>query len=139
MSVFVTYTLIKRIFKKLARVFSYIKIGFGKNYWKLKLVSYLSLNTCKCFCCSDGAFQTCLSVVKSTLAGCSHAETEQLSAYHSYLETIREFSGVCEDHFAACVPMDAMTCSMETSEKMKTMMARNMTRDQERNLYCRYC
>lgn len=89
------------------------------------------------FCCSDGAFQTCLSVVKSTLAGCTHAETEQLSAYHSYLETIREFSGVCEGHFAACVPMDGMTCSMETSEKMKTMMARNMTRDQEKNLYCR--
>ena len=79
-----------------------------------------------------------MSVVKSTLDGCKPEETDQLRSYYSYLQSIREFSGVCEEEFAACVPMDALTCSMETTEKMKMMAAKNMTDDKEENVYCRY-
>lgn len=80
-----------------------------------------------------------MSVVRATLDGCSMEETEQLRSFHTFLESIKEFSGVCEDHFASCSPMDAMTCSMEAEEKMKMMMERNTTAVRDENPYCRYC
>ncbi|XP_061194923.1 uncharacterized protein LOC133203073 [Saccostrea echinata] len=87
--------------------------------------------------CSDGAFQSCLTLVKSSMSQCSPAEVEQLGSYHTFLVTIRDFSGVCDEHFATCSPNDLMTCGMETTEMMKKMaVERNMTNNKDDNPYC---